>query len=194
MNKAEFINTLETSLGNIPVEEKKDILYDYEEHFSIGLENNKTEDEIAEALGNPRILAKQFKADYAFKQAENNASTNNIIKAVIAGIGLGLFNLIFLSGIFLSLIAVLISLFVSAFAVVLSGIILFLGNFIISITPYISLPFNVYANPVGAILFSVGIICLGLLFFIGDCYISKYFYKATLSYLKWNLKIIKNSN
>lgn len=60
MKKDDFLGKLGNSLGNIPEEEKKDILYDYEEHFRIGSENGKSEEEIAELLGDPVGIAKQY--------------------------------------------------------------------------------------------------------------------------------------
>ena len=53
MNKQEFLAILRANLYGMDVNTVKDILYDYEEHFRIGLENNKTEEEISKALGNP---------------------------------------------------------------------------------------------------------------------------------------------
>ena len=41
MNKEEFMKVLEQSLENMDSCEKKDILYDYEEHFRIGEEAGK---------------------------------------------------------------------------------------------------------------------------------------------------------
>ena len=47
MNKEHFLVQLRRSLSGIPEEEKKDILYDYEEHFRSGRENGQEEEEIA---------------------------------------------------------------------------------------------------------------------------------------------------
>ena len=56
MNRDEFIGILRNELSGIPKEEIEDILYDYEEHFEIGIHKGKTEEEIAKELGNPKIL------------------------------------------------------------------------------------------------------------------------------------------
>lgn len=60
MSRSEFLNILAQSITHLPKEEQDEILYDYEEHFRIGLEQGKTEDEIAASLGNPHIIASQF--------------------------------------------------------------------------------------------------------------------------------------
>lgn len=61
MNKQEFLKELKQNLRGFSQEEIDDILYDYEEHFSIGLSSGKTEEEIAEDLGNPKDIAQQYK-------------------------------------------------------------------------------------------------------------------------------------
>ena len=72
------------------------------------MENGKTEEEIAFSLGDPRILAKQFSASYAVQRAESSTSVNNILRAVLAVVGLGFFNLVFVLGPFLGLVGVLV--------------------------------------------------------------------------------------
>ena len=42
------------------LQDQADILNDYEEHFRIGLENGKTEAEIAGSLGSPEELGASF--------------------------------------------------------------------------------------------------------------------------------------
>ena len=50
MNKTEFMKVLATELSKLSAAEKADILYDYEEHFTIGLEQGKSEEEIVADL------------------------------------------------------------------------------------------------------------------------------------------------
>ncbi|MDZ5255118.1 DUF4097 family beta strand repeat-containing protein [Clostridium sp. LIBA-8841] len=61
MTKQEYLNELRRNLRGFSQEEIDDILYDYEEHFSIGLSSGKTEEEIAEDLGDPKDIAEQYK-------------------------------------------------------------------------------------------------------------------------------------
>lgn len=61
MNKQEFLKELKKNLRGFSQEEIDDILYDYEEHFSIGLSSGKTEEEIANDLGDPKDIAQQYK-------------------------------------------------------------------------------------------------------------------------------------
>lgn len=60
MKKNEYLDLLRYYLSNLPKNVVDDIINDYEEHFSIGLENNKTEEEISDELGSPKFIAEQF--------------------------------------------------------------------------------------------------------------------------------------
>jgi uncharacterized membrane protein len=187
MNKKEFINKLSSYLSGITAEEKQDVISDFEEHFKEGLAEGRTEEDIAEALGDPRVLANQFKASILVSQAEKTASPVNITRAVFATLGLGFFNLIFVLGPFVAIACVLIALFASAIAFTATGITVFFAAIFGPLFPqYVSVLFN----PAAAIFGSIGVACLGILFFIGDVYLAKLLYKLFLRYIKFNIRII----
>ena len=60
MTRKEFLTALDQYLVTMSASEKADIISDYEEHFRVGLENGKTESEIATSLGSPYDVANQF--------------------------------------------------------------------------------------------------------------------------------------
>ena len=81
MTRKEFLTALTQYLVTLSAEEKADIISDYEEHFRVGLENGKTEAEIAAALGSPYDVASQFldgeqpqKPNYIQSQRTNNSA------------------------------------------------------------------------------------------------------------------------
>lgn len=88
MSKGKFLQQLNESLKPLSSKERADILQDYEEHFSIGLEEGKTEEEIVTSLGSPNQIAKELLADYHVEQATAKATTQNILRATWAVIGL----------------------------------------------------------------------------------------------------------
>jgi len=191
VNKNEFIKALEANLEGIPAADKSEILYDYEEHFRMGMEQGKTEEQVAEALGNPRTIGKQFRATVAVEQAQTNASTGNILRAVVAVISLGFFNLVFVLGPFMGIVGVLIGIFAAAGAFVVAGLAVLVSAFAFPLVgPYLSLPSFFLANPIGLIALSLGLTSLGLLLFIGNFYLAKLFYRLTVKYLKMNIRII----
>lgn len=60
MTRNEFLTELDRYLVTLDQGERADIISDYEEHFRVGLENGKTEAEIAASLGSPYDVASQF--------------------------------------------------------------------------------------------------------------------------------------
>jgi uncharacterized membrane protein len=188
MNRNEFLNILERSLGNMSHIEKNDVLYDYKEHFIAGLSEGKTEEEICSSLGDPRTIAKQYRVDYIVKQADENRTAGNIVRAVFAALSLGFFNLIFIIPIFTGLIGVLIGLYAAAIGIGVSGVALFLATLLQpAITGWVNIP---DINEGVLVFASFGLAGLGTLFTIGDIYITKFFYIITMKYIKANIRII----
>ena len=185
MNKDMFLKELQDSLSGLSEADKKEIVSDYEEHFRAGGEQGKTEKNVARALGNPRSIARQFKADYSIKQAERTPSTPNIIRAVLATLSLGFFNIIFVLGPFFGLVGILAGLFGVAIGLVAGGGAILIG------TAFPSLIFVTF-DPLFAIFTGIGSVALGSLLFIGCCYLTTCFYRVTLTYLKWNIRIVQN--
>lgn len=89
MTKDQFLKQLRAGLQKLSIEEQQDILHDYEEHFFNGLEEGKTEAEIAASLGSPQQISKELLATYHLEKAENAISTGNVFRAIWAVIGLG---------------------------------------------------------------------------------------------------------
>ena len=106
MNKETFLKQLDSSLTKFPQDERQDIIQDYEEYFAIGLEEGKTEEQIAAALGSPSQIAKELIATYHLEKVEKTASAGNIMRAVWAVIGLGFFNFVIVLGPFIALVGI----------------------------------------------------------------------------------------
>jgi uncharacterized membrane protein len=187
LNKRDFLNHLEGSLRGINYEDKKDIIYDYEEHFSVGLEQGKSEEEICQNLGDPKVIAKQFRANYMVDKAKNDTSAGNIIRAVVAVISLGFFNIVFVLGPFLGVVGVLIGVFAAALGVFLAGLGVLLGGLASSFMPI----FFINLHPLAMVFSAIGLMCMGTLIFIGACCLGKLIYILTVKYLQLNLNIIK---
>lgn len=95
MGRNEFIRSLESYLSKVPERDRKDMLYDFEEHFTIGIENGKTEEEVVSELGDPQMIAKDLIAEYRISAAEKDRSVPNITRAMIATISLSFLILFF---------------------------------------------------------------------------------------------------
>lgn len=193
MDKEEYLKKLAKLVKKLPEEDKEDILSDYEEHFRIGMEKGRTEEEISEALGDPENVAKQIKADYMVKKAENKPSPGSIIEAVLAVAGLGLFNLMFVAGPSLLLAVVIVSLVVAGFAVILIGILTMLSPLLQVFFPqYIHLPVTGgFWGTLIMVVGGIGVTVMGTFFVIIMAYAANRFYKMVIKLLKSNLDDIK---
>jgi len=60
LNRIEFLSILSSQLQGFTEAEKREILCDYEEHFSSGGAEGKTEEEICRRLGDPAAAARQY--------------------------------------------------------------------------------------------------------------------------------------
>jgi len=187
MNKKEFLNSLSKYLRGIPGDEEQDIISDFEEHFEMGKKEGRTEENIAESLGNPKALANQLKASIMADRAERETTAANITRAVFASLGLGFFNLIFILGPFLGIAGVLAGLFAAAIGITAGGITGLLGTIFAPLFPEY---FNLIVNPAVGIFASIGLICFGVLFFIGDMYLARALFRLFIRYIKFNARIV----
>lgn len=193
MNREEYLEKLSMELRKVPKEDRDDILSDYEEHFLIGMEKGRSEEEISKALGNPRKVARQMKVEHIIKNAENEPSVGSIIEAVLAVTGLGLFNLIFVAGPVLAIVAVLISLFITGIGVIFAGIFATLSPLLQLFFPNsIHLPARMgIMGIIEVILGGIALTIGGVILAVIVAYIAKWFYDLLIKYLKLNLKAIR---
>lgn len=187
MNRAEFIGILRKELQSIPENEIIDILYDYEEHFEVGLSKGKGEEEIAKELGNPKNIAKSYRASSKVSKAANNPSPKNLFKAILAAMALGFFNLVIVLGPFLGIVGLFIGLYAISISFVVGGVGAFFGTILAPFFPH-SISINVH--PIVSMSFGIGLSSLGVLVGIGSFYLTKLLYQGAIRYLKWNIDVI----
>ncbi len=76
MRKTEYLDLLRYYLDRFPKSMVDDIIRDYEEHFAIGIENGKSEDEISNELGAPFYVAQEYiSGDFDRIHREDTRST-----------------------------------------------------------------------------------------------------------------------
>lgn len=187
MTEKEFLDSLSRYLRDIPLEDRQDIISDIKEHFQMGKKEGRSQEELAESLGDPRVLANQFRASIMLARAEKETTAANITRAVFASLGLGFFNLIFVLGPFLVVLGILIALFAVAVGIAAAGITGLLGTIFSPLFPEV---FNLLINPAVAVFASIGLICFGVLFFIGNAYLTRGFFRLFVRYIRLNARII----
>lgn len=77
MKKEEFMREFKKALDKMSEAERADILYDYEEHFMIGKENGKTEEEICLELGSPKEIANNYLLNQTNENIKNEREENS---------------------------------------------------------------------------------------------------------------------
>jgi uncharacterized membrane protein len=189
MNKEQFLNQLKRSLAGIPETEKKEILYDYEEHFRSATEKGQKEEEIAQSLGNPRVLGKSYRIESLLDKDRGGNRTANVLRAVFASLSLGFLNVIITIPLFAGLFGGLIGLWAGAVSLAVSGVAVILAVIVQPLLPAfitlggLSIPFLIFAG--------IGISALGLLSVIGMWKLSELFFRMIAGYVQFNVRIIK---
>ncbi|MBD8069575.1 DUF1700 domain-containing protein [Bacillus sp. PS06] len=180
MNKDHFLQQLRASLKRLPDAELTDIVQDYEEYFTFGLEEGKSEAEIAASLGSPSQIAKEILADYHLEKVTTSATTGNIFRALWAVIGLGFFNLVIVLGPAIGLAALIFSGWVVGISLLASPLLVLL---------------EVILHPSGFVLFNlfISFVFCGLGYFIslGMLYVTKLAVKGFVRYLNFNASLVK---
>ncbi len=184
MKKQIYLKTLRKELAGLPKEEIDDIIEDYKEHFETGLKKRRKEESIAKGLGKPKQVAKQLKAEYHVKIAQETKKIKHVGKAIFATVSLGLFNLIIVLGPLIGLFAVIISLYAVVLSLGVSGVASFVAGVLLIIAGSATFGLGVFFAGIALIAFTI-------LFVEVVNLVTKYFFKGVIAYLKLNVRIIK---
>nr|WP_239587609.1 DUF1700 domain-containing protein [Bacillus pakistanensis] len=167
----------------MPHEDREALLYDYKEYFEAASAEGKTDAEVIEELGSPKVIARELLANYNISIAEKNCSIKNIMNAIIASLSLGFFNAVLIVGPAIGILGVFLGCCVLAIALSLSPLILFSGLFFDG-------TMNIWLT-----LFSSFILCgFGVMFCIGLMNIGRFLYNILIRYIKLNANIVKGAN
>lgn len=76
MIKTEFLQQLYSYLSPLTPAERDEIIQDFEEHFSVGMESGKTEEQICDELGTPQSCAASYlqNANSASQPSDNKST------------------------------------------------------------------------------------------------------------------------
>ena len=187
MDKAAYIAIINENLADCSPQEVKETVEQIEEHFSVGLEMGKTEEEIINKLGDPVKVAKEIKAYNYISRVEEKVTFSNIFRAIIATLGMGFFNLVFIIGPLVLLSMALVGIILFSIGMVLFG---FGGAAITSFMAASYIDTHNWSN----VFYSLSMGFGGVFCTIFSYFIIKYFIILIIKYLKLNLGIITNTN
>lgn len=186
MRRYEFLRILEIYLKDLPENEIRDIISDYEEHFHIGLSKGKTEEEISRELGDPKEIAKNYVSSGSTSKFDRDNKEDYLPPRNIFTIILLIFlNAIIILGPYMVVLGILLGIFGTGLGFILGGIAILFG------APFaIFIPFLI-PHFLTALGFGMALGILGVLIIILGVYLSKGLYRLTLKYINWNVKIVK---
>ncbi len=187
MTRAEYMIRLTDKLSNLPEVRRREIVEEILAHFNDGGSEGVSDEELAEGLGSPEQLAKDYRAAYASEQASIKPSIGNVMRVVWAGIGMGMLNLIFVLPIAAVLFAVWLSLVVTGGAMAVAGA---LSMILAIISMIIPIAFAAVAYPVATIFACIMIASLGGLILIGSLRLGGALGKFIARYVRTNIEII----
>src|SRR4030081_3175089 len=96
MNRVAFLTILNDGLAGLPAQEIDDILADYAAYFDEAHASGRGEGEVAAALGDPRRLARELRAETGLRRWENHRSLGNSGAALLALGGLAAVDILLL--------------------------------------------------------------------------------------------------
>jgi len=147
MTRVEFIARLRSGLVGMPAATAAEIVADYEAHFADGAAAGRSEAEVAEALGQPDRLARELKAEAGIQRWRQEQNPSAATGAILAVLGLGAIDILFLLPFFLGVLGTLFGLFIAVIAVFIAG------GFVMVVGPFAQAP----GGALAAILAGLGI-------------------------------------
>ena len=147
MTRQAFLVRLREGLRGLPPQTVADIIGDYEAHFADGAAEGRSEEEVADALGNPDRLAREVRAESSVTRWRDERSPSSAAAAIFAVLGLGALDILFLLPILLSIAITLFALFIVAV------VMFFVGVAALTAGPFTDPP----GGPAAAVLAGIGI-------------------------------------
>jgi len=197
MTKTEFMDALYMALSGVEEGARLEIMSDFEEHFTAGAAEGKTDDEISDELGSPEDIAAQFRSDLgvppaAFPGADEQAAPPppvGVPRIVFTAFGLFFLNAVFVVGPYLGVWGAYIGVCGAVFGIGVAGL---AGILSVILSPILGDFFyigdGVFA--LGAVLTFIGLASLSALLAPLCIKLGRLFVSVTAKYLRFNLDII----
>ncbi|WP_419253047.1 DUF1700 domain-containing protein [Caulobacter sp. ErkDOM-YI] len=147
LTQSEFMSRLRRGLAGLPATTIADIVADHEAHFADAMAEGRSEAEAAAALGDPDRLARELRADAGLRRWEEAKNPAAAGAAIIALIGLGAIDIMFLLPMLMGVLAALFGFLVAVVALFVSG------GFVFAMGPLAAPP----GGPLTALLAGVGL-------------------------------------
>ena len=88
MTRSQFLDQLRPGLAGLRPQDADDIVADYNTHFDEGQAHGRSEEEIAQKLGDPIRLARELRAEAQVRAWEEKPTPSNFFSVLFAFVGL----------------------------------------------------------------------------------------------------------
>ncbi|WJM61684.1 DUF1700 domain-containing protein [Bacillus amyloliquefaciens] len=174
MFKDQYLKQLRREIKDLPELEQKEILADIGEIFQMGGAEGKSDEQIANNLGDPKTLARTLKADIFINDAQEQKTWRSFFKAFGLLLGMSLFN-------FMVMLTPFLFASVTVLSLMAIGLILITGSFFLLVkVPIVTAIFN------GCIVLGAG-----MAVFMAGFDLSKLIFRVFLRYFKWNVSVVR---
>lgn len=96
MTRNQFLDQLRRGLAGLAPQDIAEIIADYQGHFDEGAAHGRSEDEIAQKLGDPTRLARELRAEAHVRAWEEKPTPSNFFSVLFAFIGLAALDFVIL--------------------------------------------------------------------------------------------------
>lgn len=193
MTREQFLEELKRELAHLPESERAEILRDQEEYLRDAVASNRDEAAVVAALGSPKAFAANLSASAKIQSAEASPRLNQQVSstfgAVIAVLALAPLNIFFVLGPFMTLVSINVAGWIVA-ACILLGSTAALGYWLFKLV-FVSAGAFTHLS---SLFFILGCAGAGVLALWAMYRITAAFVRVTLSYLKWNLGVIRKGS
>ena len=162
MTRQAFMARLREGLRGLPPQSVADIVADYDAHFADGAAAGRSEEEVAQALGDPDRLARELRAESTLNRWREERSPSAAASAVFAVLGLGAIDLLILLPLLMTVIGVMFGIFVAVIAI------FFAGGVVFAVGPFADPPGGVAAAMLLGLGMMAGATSLGALLTIAS--------------------------
>ncbi len=201
-NRESYLTELRSHLASLPETERADIVRDQDEFFREALMSGRTEADVIGSLGDPKALAKTLIAESRLTASETATATTSshgtplkpaplstqigaTARAFIAILTLAPFNLIFVLGPFIALMACLFAAWVSGGALLIAG----LASIVMVGTELTGLGASPWAQ-VSSVFLGLGITMCSIAFLGLMILTTSWIAQLSVRYMRWNLDMI----
>ena len=181
MTRAEFMARLRRGLVGMPAAAAAEIVADYESHFDDGVQDGRTEAEVAAALGDPDRLARELRAESTAQRWTQEQNPSAAVGAIFGLIGLGALDI-------LILLPIVLPVFGTVLTVLLMGVFVFIGGAVaLVVGPFMGGPGGAFA----AVLLGIGIMGIGMFMTGLGALLTKWLVDATVWYARLHYRVLK---